>query len=134
MSAGALRDGVPRILGNHHGRLGRSYRKAYLALAERFGPLPDQVAKMECSRAAAAWVEYEASLQALTAARIKLNGAKGRYAKSWSPQAVQRLSKRVGLNDSTYSAAVRRLEELTARTREHAGPRDLSHLLTPSTR
>ncbi len=112
-----LLNGAPRLLGNHRGRTGKRYHACYTALAERYGPFSDQVLRMEAGRCAAAWVEYMASTQQLAEARAKLQAARGRHAGSWNAQAIQRLSKRVGLNDATYSAALRRLEELTAHTR-----------------
>jgi hypothetical protein len=124
-----LANGAPRLLGNHNTVAGRRFLRAYQALEERYGPFPDQLTRMEAGRAAHAWQELEASTEQLAEARRKLSEARGRYSPAWNPQAIQRLSKRVGLNDATYAAAVR-LEEMTAKQR--SGPRDLSHLLAPS--
>jgi len=108
-----LANGAPRLLGNHRGAMGRRYFRAYVALEERYGPFEDQVARMEAGRAAHAWVELEASTVQLAEARRKLNTAQGRHGSGWNAQAIQRLSKRAGLNDATYSAALVRLEAMT---------------------
>ncbi len=75
---------------------------------------------MEAGRCAVAWVEYQASTEQLASARRKLQDARRRYGQSWNPTAIQRLSKRAALNDSTYSAALARLEHMTAGTRHTA--------------
>ncbi len=112
-----LLDGAPRLLGNHNTAAGKRFRRCYAALVERYGPFPDQIVRMEAARCAAAWVEYQASTGQLAEARRKLSDARGRYGQGWNPTAIQRLAKRVGLNDATYAATLRRLEELTATTR-----------------
>jgi hypothetical protein len=115
-----LQDGAPRLLGNHNTLAGKRFRRCYSALVERYGPFSDQVLRMEAARCAAAWTEYQASTVQLAEARAKLSAARVRHGQGWNAQAIQRLSKRVGLNDATYAAALRRLEELAAPSNGHA--------------
>jgi len=128
-----LANGAPRLLGNHNGAMGRRYLRTYRALEARYGPFADQIIRNEAGRCAFAWVELHASTEQLAAARRKLSEARGRYGQHWNPQAVQRLSKRVGLADMTYAAALRRLEELTAKPQGNGHPVDLArHLAQPA--
>jgi len=117
MATRKLVSGAPRVLPNHTTPAGRCYLDAYKALEQRYGPFVDEVARMEASRTAFAWVELQASQLELVQAREKLATAKGRHSTAWNARAVQRLSKRQGLNDATYVSATRRLEQITASTR-----------------
>src|SRR6476619_1896089 len=102
MATRKLVSGAPRVLPNHTTPAGRCYLDAYKALEQRYGPFVDEVARMEASRTAFAWVELQASQLELVQAREKLATAKGRHSTAWNARAVQRLSKRQGLNDATY--------------------------------
>lgn len=121
---------APRLLPNLTTQAGRAYLDAYRALEERFGPFADRLMRMEAGRAAFAWVELQASAQQLAAARAKFTTARGRHGKGWNAQAIARLSKRLGLNDATYVAAVRRLEELVTGANPHQRPLTPAELLS----
>jgi hypothetical protein len=109
-----LKGGAPRLLDNHGGATGKSYRRCFDALVAEYGPLSD-LGRLEAGRVAAAWVELEAAGRALTAARRARITGKGRRP---SESLIMRFSKRRGLADSTYSQALDKLKELTAATRK----------------
>jgi hypothetical protein len=104
--------GAVRVLGLHDGLDGRTFRVGYDALAETFGPLSTRLLRLEASRAAAAWTRLVAAQRSLAAARRERERGKGRRP---SVRELERLSRRVGLDDASYTAAVDRLADL-ART------------------
>jgi hypothetical protein len=96
------------MLGHHGGADGKAFRRCFDALTEQYGPLT-ALARLEASRAAAAWVRLMAATRALEAARR----ARPRRTKDrLTPREMERLSRRVGLEDGSYAQAVARLAAL----------------------
>jgi hypothetical protein len=106
-----LARGAVRVLGYHGGATGRLFRVAFDALAETFS-LTTPFLKLEASRAAAAWVRWVAAQRALAAAQRERAHGKGRRP---GAREIERLARRAGLEDTSYSAAVARLEQLAAK-------------------
>ena len=115
-----LKGGAMRMLGNHHGFAGKAYRRSWDALEAHFGPetLAEPLMKLEAGRVAAAWVNVEEATRALQAARQERANGRGRRP---GVRDLERLSRRQGLADGSYSAAFTRFSELALR--RHAGPR-----------
>jgi hypothetical protein len=65
--------------------------------------------RLEAGRVAVAWVNFAAATRALTAARREREQGKGRRP---SAQTIERLSRRQGLADASYSQALGKLREL----------------------
>jgi hypothetical protein len=116
-----LARGAVRVLGDHGGAAGRLFRVAYDALAETF-PLTTKLLRLEASRAAAAWGRWVGAQRVLEAARREREQGKGRRP---SARNLERLSRRVGLEDTSYAAAVDRLRELSLRNGKPASVADL---------
>ncbi len=108
-----LKGGAARLLGSHAGADGKAFRRVFDAVVARYGPL-DALARLEASRAAAAWVSYEAAQRALAAARRARERGKGRRPDA---RTIERLSRRAGLQEAGYAAAVARVEALAKATR-----------------
>ncbi|MBI4628066.1 MAG: hypothetical protein HY729_05105 [Candidatus Rokubacteria bacterium] len=104
-----LLDGSPRLLPNNNSVEGRSYRQAYRVLVADLGPLDTPLLRLEAGRVAVAFVNYEAATRALMEARQLRRQGRGRRP---SPRDVERLSRRQGLADQTYTSALDRLREL----------------------
>ncbi len=107
-----LARGAPRLLGYHGGTDGHLYAAAFAALAEQYGPFTLRLVRMEAGRTAAAWVRFVLAQRALTAARRERERGKGRRP---SAQALERLSRRVGLEDASYAQALEKLRALAQR-------------------
>lgn len=120
-----LKGDAPRLLGRHDGPAGRAYRRAYDALAQEFGPFPSPLLRFEAGRVAVAMLNLEYASTALAAARRLRERGKGRRP---SPREIERLSRRQGLADASYSAALARLRELAGRDGHGVQP-DLEALL-----
>lgn len=123
----SLARGKPRLLDRHDGAEGRSYDAAYAALEEGLGPFRTRLLRFEAGRTAITRLNLEATTRALTAARRARERGRGRRP---SVQAVERLAKRQGLADQTYSQAIARLEELAARN----GKPDLARTIAEAQR
>lgn len=104
-----LQAGAPRFLGRHDGLPGRRYRQCYTALEEQFGPFASALLRFEAGRTAVAMLNLHTATEALAGARRARERGKGRRPGS---RDVERLSRRHGLADATYTAAVARLEGL----------------------
>jgi hypothetical protein len=100
--------GKPRLLGYQGGVDGRAYHRAYAALDQEF-LLMTPLLRLEAGRVAVAWVNFVAATRALTAARREREHGKGRRP---SAQVIERLSRRQGLADASYSLALGKLREL----------------------
>jgi hypothetical protein len=105
-----LRAGLQRVYPDHRGPDGVAYRRYYAALAEEL-PLATPLLRLEASRAAMLGVLALNATRALTAAQAKARG-NGRRP---SPRAIERLARRQGLADGSYSQALDKLRELFAR-------------------
>ena len=108
-----LKDGAPRLLGNHGGREGKAYRKAYDALLVAYGPFLTDHVCFEAGRVALARMQLEHWSRELALLQRKRRYGRGRRP---NDRQVERIARRQGLADGTYVNAVRRLEELIART------------------
>jgi len=106
-----LKGGAPRLLGRHDGLEGWAYRRAFDALAEAFD-LPTPLLRFEAGRVAALRVQLEAATQALTAAQRARRIGRGRRPNA---QAIERLARRQGLADGSYSQGLEKLRELAGR-------------------
>lgn len=106
-----LKADAPRLLGRHDGRDGQRYRRAYAALAEEFGPFTSALLRFEAGRTAVAMVNLTLATEALATARRARDRGKGRRP---SPREIERLARRQGVSDASYSAAVAHLRELVA--------------------
>ena len=106
-----LKGGAERLLGSHAGRPGKVFRRAYDAVEAEYGPFT-ALGRLEASRVAAAWVNFDAATRALEAARTTRTTGTGRRP---SPRDIERLARRQGLADSSYSQALDKLRELVAR-------------------
>lgn len=107
----ALRSGAPRLLRRHDGAPGRWYDAQFRALAERFGPF-DAFTRQYAGLVAAAWVGYRQATERLADATRTRQEGRGRRP---NLATIRALEKRVGLAQSSYDAALRRLEELSAK-------------------
>ncbi len=113
-----LKCGAPRLLGYHGGAPGRAYGRAYKALAAEYGPFErGTLLALEAGRVAAAWVNLEAATVALTEARRSRVTGKGRRP---NERAIERLARRQGLADQSYSQALDRLREMATATKKGA--------------
>lgn len=104
-----LSAGMPRLLGNHAGHLGRVYRREWAMLAETFdlsGALARRLAGLVCVGS----VALDASTQALVAAQRARTQGRGRRP---SVTELARLQKRHGLDTDSYAAALGQLQAYT---------------------
>jgi len=84
------------------------------ALAEQFD-LGSKLARLEASRVAAAWTNFEAATRALDAIRRVRASGRGRRP---SARDVERAARRQGLADQSYSQALDRLRALAAQRQQ----------------
>jgi hypothetical protein len=108
-----LPGGLPRLLSDHNTVEGRHYRRAYVALETEYGPFRTDVVRFSAGRVALLEVSLTASSRALDAARRQRAIGKGRRP---SERQLERLARRVGLDDGSYQAALDRLREMATRT------------------
>jgi hypothetical protein len=124
MGLHTLKARAPRLLGKHGGRDGRAYRRAYDALLLEYGPFDRPLLRLEAGRVSVAWMNVEIATRALVTARRARERGRGRRP---SVQAVERLAKRQGLADASYSQALDKLRELVQANGR--GPRPLAELV-----
>ena len=105
----ALKGGAPRLLEHHGGAEGAAYRRCYAAIVEEYGPL-SPLGRLEAGRTAAAYLQLQTTTRALVAAQRKRRLARGR---TINAQQLERLARRQGLADATYSQALDKLRALT---------------------
>lgn len=105
-----LKAGAPRVLGRHHGTEGRAYRRVYDALAAALD-LATSLLRYEAGRVAALAVQMEAATRALVDAQRARRAGRGRRP---SPRELERLARRQGLADQSYSQALEKLRALAA--------------------
>jgi hypothetical protein len=118
----ALKGGAPRLLDHHGGTEGKAYRRAFDALDAEFGPLTP-LGCLEAGRTAAAYLQLQTTTRALVGAQRKRRLARGR---TLNPKDLERLARRQGLADASYSQALDKLRELTAPAkRRTTTPEDL---------
>jgi hypothetical protein len=103
-----LKGGAVRLLGNHAGVEGASFRRAYDALVEELGPF-SKLQAFEASRVAFAWCNLEAASRALATARRARTHGRGRRP---NVQAIERLARRQGLANADYAQALTALRAL----------------------
>ena len=113
-----LKAGAPRLLGRHDGPSGRAYRRGYDALEADLGSFASELVRFEAGRVAVAMLNLETAIRALAAARRARESGKGRRP---GPRDLERLARRQGLADATYSQALDKLREL-ARGNSHGRP------------
>jgi hypothetical protein len=94
--------GAPRMLGNHQGRRGKWYREVWTALQAEFGHL-DGLRRLEAGRVALAWVQLRVATEAMEDARRRAVTGLGRRP---GPRDLERLARRQGLADASYSQAL----------------------------
>lgn len=123
-----LKAHAPRFLGRHDGRDGRAYYRCFAALEADLGPFTSALVRFEAGRTAVAMVNLTLATEALTAARRARDRGKGRRP---GPRELERLARRQGLADTSYSQALDRLRELVATRR---GPADLARRLAEAAR
>jgi membrane-bound lytic murein transglycosylase B len=118
-----LKGGAPRLLGHHGGAMGKAYRRVYDALESEFGPFT-VLQRLEAGRVAVCYVQLEAATNALVDAQRQRRHGKGRRP---NLEQIERLARRQGLADGSYSQALDKLKELTAanRKRQPASGREL---------
>jgi hypothetical protein len=104
----ALSRHVPRVYADHRRPDGREYRRHFLELTERYGPL-DGVARSFASGVARLWVGYLQDSAAVDAAVRAREVGTGRRP---SVALIARLRKRQGLSWGSYDSGLKRLEEL----------------------
>src|SRR5438093_12648356 len=112
----ALAGGLPRMFQRHSGVKGHWFRSHFRALEQRLGPF-DPVTRQYAGAAAVLWCEFRRDTLALEEAEAARREGKGRRP---STSAIARLKKRAALTWGSYDAALRRLEELAAKTRPRA--------------
>src|SRR5262249_45370951 len=110
-----LPGGLPRLLANHNTLEGRQLRRAYHALESECGPFTSDTLRFQAGRVALLEVNLTASSRALDAARRARATGKGRRP---SERRIERLARRVGLDDGSYQAALDKLRELSAARRK----------------
>jgi hypothetical protein len=116
-----LKGGAPRIMGRHNGRRGRMYRQAYSVLLTEFD-LTSPLAQLEAGRVAVCWVNLQTSTESLELARRAREVGRGRRP---SLHTLERLARRQGLADTSYSQALNQLRELVGAHRQPATIADL---------
>jgi hypothetical protein len=107
----ALKNGAPRLLAHHGGAEGSVYRRVFDALAAEFGPFT-ALGCLEAGRTAAAYLQLQTTTRALVAAQRKRRLGRGR---TLNVQQLERLARRAGLADQSYSQALDRLRELAGK-------------------
>jgi len=106
------------LLGNHGGAAGKWYDSHYRALRQRFGPF-DEITRQYVGGVAVLWVQFREVMVAVKVAQeARANGKERRP----SASAVERLRRRQGLAWGSYDQAVRRLEELSAKSNGSGDP------------
>jgi hypothetical protein len=103
-----LTRGKPRLLGKHDGWQGREYARGYADLEAELGAFTG-LRRFEAGRVAAARVNLVAAQRALAEARRTHERGRGRRP---GARELEKLARRVGLADGTYSQALDRLREL----------------------
>jgi hypothetical protein len=106
---------MPRMLGRHDGAEGARYRRAWKALVAEYGqPVRGSLLALEMGRVAVTYSNLLAASEALAVARRARATGRGRRP---SPAKIERLSRRHGLADRSYSEALEKLGEMAARHR-----------------
>ncbi len=118
-----LRAVPQRVFPDHRGPDGVALRRFYAALAADL-PLDTPLLRLEASRVSTLGVLALNATRALTAAQQARATGKGRRP---SPREIERLARRQGLADTSYSQALAALRELatTTRARVPASPAEL---------
>jgi hypothetical protein len=111
-----LKGGAPRLLTRHDGVEGAAFRRAYADLAEEFD-LSSSFLRFEAGRVAALRCQLEFATRALVAAQRARRVGRGRRPNA---DKIERLSRRQGLADGSYSQGLARLEQLAPRARRPA--------------
>lgn len=113
---------IPRFLGAHNGWEGRAYRRSYVALERDLGPFSAMQA-LEAARVAALRVQIEVAMATLVDAQRSRRAGRGRRPNHGQ---IERLARRAGLADQSYSQALDKLRDLTAPAKARkATPADL---------
>jgi len=86
---------------------GKAYRRAYAALAETF-QLDTALLRLEAGRVAALRVQMETTILTLAEAQRARRDGKGRRP---NLREIERLSRRAGFADGTYTLALDRLRQ-----------------------
>ena len=105
-----LKASAPRLLSRHDGAEGREYRRAYDALAEEFD-LRTPLLRLEAGRVAVAWCQLVATTKALSVAQRERRVGRGRRP---GGREIERLARRQGLADGSYSQALDKLRGLAS--------------------
>jgi hypothetical protein len=117
-----LRSGDVRVYPDHRCADAVRRRELLKALEVEFGPFTP-FARLEATRVVSCRMNLEASERALLEARELRASGKGRRP---SPQRIERLARRQGLDDGSYSAALDKLRELcSAKRRTPSSPAEL---------
>jgi hypothetical protein len=111
----SLSGGLPRLLAEHRSPEGAQYRRAYQALEAEHGPFRTATLRFAAGRVALLEVSLTASSRALDAARRQRTSGKGRRP---SERQLERLARRVGLDDGSYQAALDRLREMAGQQKK----------------
>lgn len=108
--------GAPRLLGNHGGHEGAVYRQMFAALEAELGPFTD-LERLEAGRVAVAWLQLQTATASLVAAQRKRRNARfaDKLGRKKTDRQMERLARRQGLADQTFSQAIDKLRELTKR-------------------
>ncbi len=104
-----LKAHAPRLLGRHDGQDGRAYRRAYDSLEADLGPFTSRLTRFEAGRVAVTMLNLEIATRALAAARRARESGRGRRP---GPRDLERLARRQGLADQSYTQALDKLREL----------------------
>jgi hypothetical protein len=104
-----LRANLPRAFRSHAGAIGRLYRDRFEALEESMGPFVSRLERQEARRTASLGTLLDLATETLMTAQQARKSGKGRRP---SVREVERLSRRQGLQDTSYAAALDRLREL----------------------
>jgi hypothetical protein len=108
------------MLRTHDGELGRAYRRAWDALVNEFGPpAPRSLIRLEMGRVAVLWLAVEDATHALAKAQRSRDAGRGRRPGS---RELERLNRRLGLADGSYSQALDKLRALIAGHRPPGDP------------
>jgi hypothetical protein len=108
-----LKADAPRMLGRHDGTDGRSYRRAWAALTADFGtPGAFTLLRLEMGRVAAGWARYEAAQRVWADARRDSEAPPRKGVRRPSVAEINRLAKRVALEEGSYTAGLDRLRDL----------------------
>ena len=123
-----LRAGLERVFPDHRAPEGVIYRRVFAALAEEL-PLATPLLSLEASRVAMLGVLALNATRTLVAKQAHARHGKGRRP---SPREIERLARRQGLADASYSQALDKLRAVVGQPAGRTLAEDLAAARPPA--